>query len=125
VAQVSAQGINGQANDLTQVGSAVPEHLEVAAKPPAGAVLTPAAASPADVAAGEVAAAIQTKIGVSSSELVGKGPELQALTTRAATALQAQDADNYAQIAGVGAQSQVSTADGEARRGGQAVDLRS
>ncbi|BBZ15244.1 hypothetical protein MBRA_54390 (plasmid) [Mycobacterium branderi] len=121
MAQVSGQPINVDAENVMHAAATVAGRLERAAQPGP----TPVAAtsgSPVDAAAQALATSVRTKIAAMSTQLAGKGPELQATAQAALSRLQAQDSENAAKIAEVGARSQVSTINGDARRGIQAVD---
>ena len=83
-----------------QAGAAVADSLNRAAMP-GQAPIAMGGASPADAAAGGVAAAMSAKIAAASAEVAPRGPKIQAASQAAAEGFRAKDEDNATRIAAV------------------------
>lgn len=83
-----------------QAGASVADSLNRAAQP-GQAPIAMGGASPADAAAGGVAAAMSAKIAAASAEVTPRGPKIQAASQAAAEGFRATDEENAARIAAV------------------------
>jgi hypothetical protein len=97
-----AQSIKVVPPALLSAAAAVAVAAQEAAAPEPGAVFAAAPGSPADGVLATFAVGIATQTAEMSAEVSGVGPEVLAKTSAGVAQLQAQDADNAAQIQAVG-----------------------
>jgi hypothetical protein len=87
---------------LLSAAAVVAGAAQKAATPGPGAVPVAAVGSPADDALTMLASGIATQVAEMSAQVWGEGPALQAKTSAGVAQLEAQDADDAAQIRAVG-----------------------
>ena len=95
-----ANVVHVNASALRQAGTSVADALDRAAQPTRVPMATPGT-SPADAAAGAVAAAMGVKVAAAASELAPRGPKIRAASEAAAASLTATDERNAALLQGV------------------------
>jgi hypothetical protein len=97
-----AQPIKVRPPALVQAAATAAMTAEKAAAPHPGVVPVASPGSPADGAAGTVAAGMSARAAQLSSKLADKGPQVQAKTQSGVAQLQGQDEQNATQIKQVG-----------------------